>query len=82
VALAALTAAHAAMRQQPGAHPGSPRVPALACGRGGRGVTNNEVDVSLLGSYNADAMNIELYLRVRAWEAGRRSTGVEVELVD
>jgi hypothetical protein len=43
---------------------------------------SSEVDVSLLGSYNADAMNIELYLRVRAWEAGRRSTGVEVELVD
>src|SRR5438105_14068743 len=41
-------------------------------------VSDNEVDVSLVGSYNADAMNIELYLRVRAWEAGRRSTGVEV----
>jgi hypothetical protein len=45
-------------------------------------VSDNEVDVSLVGSYNADAMNIELYLRVRAWEAGRRSTGVEVETVD
>jgi hypothetical protein len=45
-------------------------------------VSDNEVDVSLVGSYNADAMNIELYLRVRAWEAGRRSTGVEVELID
>ena len=45
-------------------------------------VSDDEVDVSLLGSYNADAMNIELYLRVRAWEAGRRSTGAEVELVD
>jgi hypothetical protein len=38
--------------------------------------------VSLVGSYNANAMHMELYLRVRAWEAGRRSTGVEVELVD
>jgi hypothetical protein len=45
-------------------------------------VSDDEIDVSLLGSYNAAAMNIELYLRVRAWEAGRRSTGVEVELVD
>jgi hypothetical protein len=45
-------------------------------------VGDDEVDVSLVGSYNADALNIELYLRVRAWEAGRRSTGVEVELVD
>jgi len=25
---------------------------------------------------------MKLYLRVRAWEAGRRSTGVKVELVD
>ena len=45
-------------------------------------VSVDEVDVSLVGSYNADAMHMELYLRVRAWEAGRRSTGVEVELVD
>jgi hypothetical protein len=30
-------------------------------------VSDDEVDVSLVGSYNADAMNIELYLRVRAW---------------
>jgi hypothetical protein len=45
-------------------------------------VSVDEVDVSLVGSYNADAMHMELYLRVRAWEAGRRSTGAEVELVD
>jgi len=45
-------------------------------------VSDDEVDASLVGSYNSDAMRIELYLRVRAWEAGRRSPGVEVELVD
>ena len=45
-------------------------------------VSDDEVEVSLLGSYNSDAMRLELYLRVRAWEAGRRSTGVEIELVD
>ena len=45
-------------------------------------VNDDEVEVSLLGSYNSDAMRLELYLRVRAWEAGRRSTGVEIELVD
>ena len=45
-------------------------------------VTENEVDLSLLGSYAEDAMRMELYLRVRAWEAGRRSSGVEVEFVD
>jgi hypothetical protein len=45
-------------------------------------VSDDEVEVSLVGSYNSDAMRMELYLRVRAWEAGRRSAGVEVELVD
>jgi hypothetical protein len=45
-------------------------------------VSDDEVVVSLLGSYNSDAMRMELYLRVRAWEAGRRSTGVEIELLD
>jgi hypothetical protein len=45
-------------------------------------VSDDEVDVSLVGSYNSEAMHMERYLRVRAWEAGRRSTGVEVELVD
>jgi len=45
-------------------------------------VSDDEVEVSLVGSYNSDALRMELYLRVRAWEAGRRSAGVEVELVD
>ena len=45
-------------------------------------VSDDEVEVSLLGSYNSDAMRLELYLRVRAWEAGRRPTVVEIELVD
>jgi hypothetical protein len=45
-------------------------------------VSDDEVEVSLVGSFNADAMHMELYLRVRAWEAGRRSSGVTVELVD
>jgi hypothetical protein len=42
----------------------------------------NEVSVSLLGSYAVDPMRMELYLRVRAWEAGQRAQGVEVEFVD
>src|SRR6266508_3738041 len=35
-------------------------------------ISDDEVDVSLLGSYNSDAMHMELYLRVRAWEAVHR----------
>jgi hypothetical protein len=45
-------------------------------------VTVDEVSVSLLGSYALDPMRMELYLLVRAWEAGQRSNGVEVEVVD
>jgi len=45
-------------------------------------VAEDEVEVSLLGSYALDAMRMELYLRVRAWEAARASRGVAVELVD
>jgi len=45
-------------------------------------ITANEVSLSLLGSYASDAMRMELYLRVRAWEAAQRSKGVEVEFVD
>jgi len=45
-------------------------------------VGDDEVEVSLLGSYNNDAMRMELYLRVRAWEAGRIAGGATVEIVD
>jgi hypothetical protein len=45
-------------------------------------VEADEVSLSLLGSYASDAMRMELYLRVRAWEAAQRSRGVEVEFVD
>ena len=42
----------------------------------------DELEVSLLGSRNTDAMRMELYLRVRAWEAGRRAGGAHVDIVD
>jgi hypothetical protein len=45
-------------------------------------VGEGEVEVSLIGSYALDAMRMELYLRVRAWEAARAARGVAVELVD
>jgi hypothetical protein len=45
-------------------------------------ISPNEVSLSLLGSYGEDAMRMELYLRVRAWEAVQRARGVEVEFVD
>ena len=37
-----------------------------------------EVEVTLLGSYALDAMRMELYLRIRAWEAARGVAVVEI----
>jgi len=45
-------------------------------------VSPDELEVSLLGSRNTDAMRIELYLRVRAWESGRNAGGAHVDIVD
>jgi hypothetical protein len=42
-------------------------------------VSADELEVSLLGSYRLEAMRMELYLRIRAWEAAR--AGATVELV-
>ncbi|HEY2778585.1 MAG TPA: hypothetical protein VGI77_11850 [Gaiellaceae bacterium] len=39
-----------------------------------------EVRVNLLGSYREDAMQLALYLRLRAWEAGKRAEGIDVRL--
>jgi hypothetical protein len=44
-------------------------------------VGDDEVEVSLMGSYALDAMRMELYLRIRAWEAARGARDA-VELVD
>ena len=41
------------------------------------------IEVSLLGSYNLDAMRMAIYLRVRAWEEVQRAEGrlIRVELL-
>lgn len=43
-------------------------------------VGDQAVRVSLLGSYREDAMRLALYLRLRAWEAGQRAEGNDVQL--
>ncbi len=43
-------------------------------------VGDDEVEVNLLGSYAREAMRMELYLRIRAWEAARGA--VRAEIVD
>jgi hypothetical protein len=44
-------------------------------------VGDDEVEVSLMGSYAVDAMRMELYLRVRAWEAARNADRRLIEIV-
>ncbi len=38
-------------------------------------VGEDTVEVSLLGSYNLDAMRLAIDLRVRAWEAAQHAAG-------
>lgn len=45
-------------------------------------VAEDEVEVSLVGSYALEALRMELYLRIRAWESARTSRRASVELVD
>jgi hypothetical protein len=44
-------------------------------------VSENEVELSLLGSYNREAERMTVDLLLRAWEAGR-DAGASVEFVD
>ena len=40
----------------------------------------NRVQISLLGSYNQDAMKVAIVLRVRAWAAAQRARGIAVDV--
>jgi hypothetical protein len=44
-------------------------------------ISDDEAEVTLLGSYQEDALRMALYLRLRAWEAAHRARGVHVEIV-
>jgi hypothetical protein len=44
-------------------------------------VGDGEVEISVVGSFALDAMRMEIYLRVRAWEAAVRTRGESVELL-
>jgi hypothetical protein len=43
-------------------------------------IADGTLEVTLLGSHDLDAMRMQLYLRIRTWEAVRRGTGTEVEI--
>ena len=44
-------------------------------------LSDDEVEISLLGSYNQDALRMQLELRLRAWEATHHARGVRVEII-
>jgi hypothetical protein len=44
-------------------------------------VSADEVEVTLLGSYQQDALRMQLDLRLRTWEASHRASGVSVEII-
>jgi hypothetical protein len=43
-------------------------------------IAEGALEVSLLGSHGLDAMRMQLYLRIRTWEATRHGTEVKVEI--
>ncbi len=40
----------------------------------------NTLCVSVLGSYNSDAMEMEVELRIHAWQAAQRARGLEADI--
>lgn len=44
-------------------------------------VSNDEVEVWLLGSYQEDALRMQLELRLRAWEATHCALRVRAEII-
>jgi len=38
----------------------------------------DRLDVTILGSYNVEAMDLETQLRIRAWEEVQRARGIDV----
>lgn len=44
-------------------------------------VSDDEVEVTLLGSYQQDALRMQLELRLKAWEATHSAPGAHVEII-
>ncbi len=41
-------------------------------------LTDDTIRVSILGSYNQEALRMATFLRVRAWETAQRAQGIDV----
>jgi hypothetical protein len=44
-------------------------------------IAADELEISLLGSLDPSTMQMEIYLRVRAWESTVQDQGVRVEVI-
>jgi hypothetical protein len=44
-------------------------------------MSDDEVEVTLLGSYKEAALRMEILLRLRAWETAHCASGVVVEII-
>jgi hypothetical protein len=44
-------------------------------------IAEDELEVSLVGSLDASTMQMEIYLRLRAWESSADGKGVSVEVI-
>lgn len=44
-------------------------------------ISADELEVSLVGSLDASTMQMEIYLRIRAWESAREAKGVSVDVI-
>jgi hypothetical protein len=43
-------------------------------------VSPESIRVSILGSYNHEALRLATYLRIRAWEAAQHARGIDVHV--
>jgi hypothetical protein len=43
--------------------------------------SEGELEVSLVGSLDVATMQMEIYLRIRAWESAREGEGVSVDVI-
>jgi hypothetical protein len=44
-------------------------------------ISEDELEVSLVGSLDVATMQMEIYLRIRAWEAAAEEAGVTVDVI-
>jgi hypothetical protein len=44
-------------------------------------IAADELEVAIVGSFEVEAMQMEIYLRIRAWESAAEGEGVSVDVI-